>query len=258
MMVIQKLNGYNRMSDKNTPIYTPIEVTMLDHMGDDLSVVNAARVSFHKESEWTEGKDVEYGTWTGPIPNVSDDDEKLIKYLAKHKHWSPFGHAQLQFRISAPVFVARQLVKHQIGLCWNEVSRRYVDDDVEFYLPRAGWRQRDKNAKQGSKQDEYVTSVGDKDINVTYNEGVALAYKTYNEMLDSGVCPEQARMVLPVSHMTEWYWSGSLLAFSRVCNLRLDPHAQFECRLVAEQISDYAQNVFPVSWKHLVGENRTA
>ena len=105
-----------------------MKVELVDKMGSDLSVVNAARVSYSKESEW------ERITPAGPTPGaLSDKDEKLIKYLAKHNHWSPFAHASLQFRIKAPIFVARQLVKHQVGLVWNEISRRYVDYELELY-----------------------------------------------------------------------------------------------------------------------------
>ena len=171
-------------------------------MGSDLSVVNAARVSFAKEhKEFDEGK-----------------DGKLIRYLAKHDHWSPFGHGSLQFHIKAPIFVARQLVKHQVGLVWNEVSRRYVDDEPEFYIPDA-WRGTAENKKQGSSDDEidvnpYGFMVDD------YQQSLSKAKWTYEELLRKGVCPEQARMVLPQSLMTEWYWSGTLYAFARVCNLR--------------------------------------
>ena len=177
-------------------------VYLVDNMGTDLSVVNAARVSFDKESQQFE-----------------DRDEKLIKFLAEHNHWSPFGHASLQFRIKAPVFVARQLVKHQVGLVWNEVSRRYVDDEPEFYIPDV-WRKRPPDSiKQGSSDEtlEY-------DISGT----MKFVQQTYNNLLREGVAPEMARMVLPQNMMTEWFWSGTLYAFARVCNLRLKDDAQAE------------------------------
>lgn len=203
-----------------------MNVELIDHMGSDLSVVNAARVSFDKTS-----------------PALSAGDTALIAYLAEHNHWSPFAHAFLSFRIKAPIFVARQLAKHQVGLSWNEVSRRYVDSEPEFYTPDV-WRKRADNVKQGSS-DEAVNLVWD----VTVHNESALTY--YNDLLAKGVCPEQARMVLPQSMMTDWIWSGSLHAFARVCALRLDSHTQAETRQVAQQISDLAQPLFPASWKAL-------
>ena len=206
------------------------EVTMIDHMGSDLTVVNAARVSFNKESDF-----------------LGTSDEKLINYLAKHNHWSPFAHCFLQFRIKAPIFVARQLVKHQVGLTWNEVSRRYVDDEPTFYLPDE-WRGRPENSKQGSDgkaQSQYFPSLYLFDVCEKALEG-------YNKMLEQGVAPEQARMILPQNTHTEWYWSGSLYAFSRVCKQRLDPHAQQETREVAKIINETAEFTFPISWKSLL------
>ena len=212
-------------------------VTLLDHMGSDLTVVNAARVSFAKES-----------TMDGN--ELADKDVKLINYLAKHQHWSPFAHTFLQYRIKAPIFVARQLVKHQVGLSWNEVSRRYVDDDPEFYLPK-DWRGRAENVKQGSSDNP----VSDSKIITNW---VISAYQEadfqYREMLKCGVAPELARMVLPQATYTEWYWSGSLYAFARVCKQRLDAHAQKETREVAEQIAAHAERIFPVSWNALLSQ----
>tara|TARA_R100000808_G_C2142361_1_gene150146 strand:+ start:660 stop:1277 length:618 start_codon:yes stop_codon:yes gene_type:complete len=203
-----------------------ITASLIDHMGSDLTVVNAARVSFAKEHKEFDNK----------------GDTRLIKYLAEHNHWSPFGHASMQFHIKAPVFVARQLVKHQVGLTWNEVSRRYVDDEPEFYNPTE-WRLAAADKKQGSS-----------DETIEYHLGSTLEFvkTTYTNMLRLGIAPEMARMVLPQSMMTEWYWSGTLYAFARVCNLRLKDDAQVETRIVAQQISDAAQEQFPVSWIHLV------
>lgn len=195
-------------------------------MGDDLRVANAARVSFAKESE-----------------EFNDKDAKLINYLAKHGHWSPFSHCFLTFRIKAPIFVARQLQKHQVGLAWNEVSRRYVDSEPEFYVPD-GWRKRAENVKQGSG-DEVVEGISNGSVN-------RWCLEVYRNMLEDGVCPEQARMVLPQSMMTEWYWSGSLYAFARVCKQRLDPHAQLETRQVAGQIGSICADKFPTSWDALM------
>ena len=213
-----------------------MEVKFIDKMGSDLSVVNAARVSFAKESEWESIP--EAGTIEGLL---SSQDEKLIGYLAKHNHWSPFGHASMQFHIKAPVFVARQLVKHQVGLVWNEVSRRYVDDEPEFYEPTE-WRLAAEDKKQGSS-DETV----EYDISYIY----ANCNEVYQYMIKAGIAPEMARMVLPQSMMTEWYWSGTLMAFARVCNLRCKPDTQLETQMVANQIDEIGEEYFPVSWKAL-------
>ena len=223
---------------------TQIEATYIDHMGSDLSVVNAARVSFGKKSEYetlTKCYD------TGEVINkeLASRDVKLIKYLAKHKHLSPFGHAFASFHVKAPVFVARQLVKHKF-LRWNEISRRYVDDEPEFYTPDV-WRGKADNVKQGSEGTVYPDDDLEK-----FNNHTAL--RTYKEMLDAGVAPEQARMVLPQSTMTEWYWSGSLDAFAAMCQLRCASDTQYESRIVADQISDKMAKVFPVSWTALRDE----
>ena len=213
-----------------------MEVRLVDHMGSDLSVVNAARVSFAKTSEWDSIPDV------GPLEGyLQVGDEKLIKYLAKHNHWSPFGHASMQFHIKAPVFVARQLVKHQVGLVWNEVSRRYVDDEVEFYEPTE-WRLAAENKKQGSSDETVPFSV-----TPTHE----WCRQTYKNLLNAGVAPEMARMILPQSMYTEWYWSGTLYAFARVCNLRCKPDAQKETQMVADQIDVLAKELFPNSWEAL-------
>jgi thymidylate synthase (FAD) len=221
-----------------------MNVTLVDKMGTDLSVVNAARVSFGKVSQW------EAIPEAGPIPNLLQDrDEKLINYLAKHNHWSPFGHASMQFHIKAPVFVARQLVKHQVGLVWNEVSRRYVDDEVEFYNPEE-WRGKPTNSKQGSS-DEVIDTNPNSMMVDDYERVCKSAKWTYEYLLRLGVAPEQARMVLPQSMFTEWYWSGTLMAFARVCNLRCKPDTQKETQVVANQIDELAEDLFPVSWKAL-------
>ena len=214
-----------------------IEVTYVDHMGSDLSVVNAARVSFNKKSDWLPR------VHNGEKKALSQKDMKLIRYLANHKHTSPFGHAFASFHIKAPLFVARQLVKHKF-LRWNEVSRRYVDDDPEFYKP-LDWRGRADNVKQGS----YGTVKSN--ANVPYFNDTMLG--VYKQLLDEGVCPEQARMVLPQSMMTEWYWSGSLDAFADMCRLRGMPDTQQESREVAAYISDKMMKLFPVSWAALRG-----
>ena len=223
-----------------------IDVTYIDHMGSDLSVVNAARVSFGKKSEALGTSGVEGEPMT---PILNDPDKRLIKYLAKHKHMSPFGHAFASFHVKAPIFVARQLVKHKF-LRWNEISRRYVDDEPEFYEPDE-WRGRANDKKQGSTGvvEDVNTSIIVTDV---YGEYIYADYKdiaadTYNELICQGVAPEQARMVLPQSTMTEWYWSGSLDAFMDMCNLRCKLDTQYETRLVAEYILSEMINLFPIS-----------
>ena len=214
-----------------------MQVRLMDKMGSDLTVVNAARVSFAKESGWDI---IPEGGETEGILNQSD--EKLIKYLAKHNHWSPFGHCSMQFHIKAPIFVARQLVKHQVGLVWNEVSRRYVDDEPEFYIPKR-WRLRpDKSIKQGSS-----------DETIDYDIAGTMAYvkTTYNNLLREQVAPEMARMVLPQNMYTEWYWSGTLMAFARVCNLRCAKDTQWETQQIANQIDRFGAEFFPYSWVEL-------
>lgn len=219
-----------------------MQVTLIDSMGSDLSVVNAARVSFAKESSW---EDYEYDKHDGHGPGIlSEKDQKLIAYLARHNHFTPFCHAFLSFRIKAPIFVARQMGKHQVGLAWNEVSRRYVDEEPEFWFPEV-WRGKPVNAKQGSD--------GVVKISTEYLQGVVEScLEEYIDLLNTDVAPEQARMVLPQNTMTEWIWSGSLAAFARVCKLRLDPHAQEETRQVAQQIAAQVPQEFKHSWKALI------
>lgn len=222
-----------------------IAATYIDHMGSDLSVVNAARVSFGKKSHCEETRWVDMGDWCGDMPVVNDKDTKLIHYLAKHKHYSPFGHCFASFHIKAPIFVARQLVKHEY-LRMNEISRRYVDSEPEFYVPEV-WRGRSKDKKQGS----------DGVVDAEWSDWQMFDYNldTYKEMLAAGVAPEMARMVLPQSMYTEWYWSGSMDAFANMCNLRLKEDTQYETRLVAQQINKVMGKLYPVSWSALVGEH---
>ncbi len=225
---------------------TQITATYIDHMGSDLSVVNAARVSFGKKSHCTETKWVEMGDWSGDMPVVDGRDAKLIKYLAKHKHISPFGHAFASFHIKAPIFVARQLVKHKF-LRWNEISRRYCDDEPEFYAPDV-WRGRSADKKQGSEGEVKLGALDDAIVSDSPHEALC----AYNSLLDAGVAPEQARMVLPQSTMTEWYWSGSLDAFADMCRLRCKEDTQYETRLVADNISEEMGKLYPVSWAALM------
>ena len=218
-----------------------IKVTHIDHMGSDLSVVNAARVSFGKKSDWLHPAN---GKWSG----LREGDTKLIKYLAEHKHMSPFGHAFASFHIKAPIFVARQLVKHKF-LRWNEVSRRYVDSDPEFYEPEH-WRDKSEDKKQGSggkSQSQYFPNIYIKEV-------AEKALGDYKKMLTQGIAPEQARMILPQNTMTEWYWSGSLDAFADMCRLRCKEDTQAETQEVAWAISLKMEDLFPVSWVALIDE----
>jgi len=210
-------------------------VELVDSMGSDLSIVNAARVSMDKRHD------------------VFDEvaDTRLIEYLAREGHWSPFAHTALSFRITAPIFVARQLAKHVVGLCWNEVSRRYVDSEPEFYQPTE-WRGRAENVKQGSGG--VLSPKFTLGANITYQRAMNDAQDAYLHLLDLGVCPEQARAVLPVATLTQWIWTGSLYAFARVCQLRLDSHAQQETRVIAEGIAVECGRLFPVAWRALMGE----
>jgi thymidylate synthase (FAD) len=244
---------------------SPIEVTYRSHMGSDLDVVNAARVSFAKESEWEYNK--AWGCVTDEtFPVLSEKDEKLIKYLAEHNHWSPFSHCFISFHVKAPIFIARQLQKHTVGLAWNEVSRRYVDDEPEFYFPEY-WRKRADNVKQGSSDEEVhslhgvvTTSAYNGDVILGSEEDDAptefcsIALDLYNDMLKGEVAPEQARMILPQNTMTEFIWSGSLYAFARVVNLRTASGAQREAGEVATGIREALQALFPVSSKYLIGD----
>ena len=220
-----------------------IEVTHIDHMGSDLSVVNAARVSFGKKREAL--GTVTVNDKTSVV--LHDTDRKLIKYLAKHRHMSPFGHAFASFHIKAPVFVARQLVKHKF-LRWNEISRRYVKTDPEFYYPDY-YRQSSDDKKQGSGDRVSDTIANISIQNVTRHMAQCLIQ--YQNLLTDGVCEEQARMVLPQNTMTEWYWSGSLDAFADMCNLRCKPDTQAETRVVADAISREMRELFQISWEAL-------
>lgn len=210
----------------------PMKVTLIDRMGDDRSVVNAARVSFSKE-----------------VAEMRPSDEKLIGYLARCGHWTPFAHAIASFRIKAPIFVARQLAKHQIGLSWNESSRRYVDDTPEYWLPDAVRSRPDGSIKQGSgaahPDSEFWLSV--------MEPATEEAINVYRDLIAGNVAPEQARMVLPLNVMTEWIWTGSLAAWARMCKLRLDAHAQKETREIALFVAQDMVQAFPVSWAAMMG-----
>lgn len=209
------------------------KVTLIDSMGNDLTVVNAARVSMDTSHD------------------VFDEtsDTKLINYLAKHNHFTPFTHVQIQLRIQMPIFVARQWFKHTVGVSRNEVSRRYVSSPPEFYMPETFRHRPESSIKQGSGGDlsEELNTKFKKD----YADLVYHSYGLYSKMIDDGVCPEQARMVLPQSMITEFYETASLSAYARICGLRLDGHAQKETRDVAVLINDICRNIAPISWSAL-------
>lgn len=207
-----------------------IMVELLEVFGDDLTVVNAARVSFAKEST-----------------EVTSRDEKLIDYLATHNHVTPFFHPQARFRLKMPIFVAREWFRHQIGFARNEVSRRYVDSDPEFWMP-SELRERDSNKKQGSKN----TQIQDNEkcisqMEIHNDRSLAL----YKDLMAHGVCPEQARAVLPQSMMTEFIETGSLAAYARLYKLRIDPTAQREIQELAACVGNLLAEKFPISWAAL-------
>ena len=225
-------------------------------MGDDLTVVNAARVSFNKRSDWEldlEAKqrldETNSFYWEEDLYRISERDKKLIKYLAEHNHWTPFAHPQITLRIRAPISIRTQFFKHKQGFVENEISRRYVIDEPEIYNPQ--WRSKPSNgAKQGSEDfivDENTVSVCDSLYKVVASESL----KVYNKLIESGVAPEQARFVLPQGTYTEWWWTGSLAAYARVCKQRSDPHAQWEIREYASAIKEMIAPLFPVSWDYL-------
>ena len=233
-------------------------VNYVTHSGDDLLVVNAARVSFDKRSDWEyvpvyDEDDDEVWHVTDRV-QLSERDQRLVKYLAKHKHWTPFGHPQITLHLKTPILVARQLAKHQVGMVWNEMSMRYVDSEPEFYVPQS-WRARAENKKQGSSDSVVdVYDIFENDVWKRYTpDGVLLIAKsTYKALLEAGVCPEQARMILPLASMTEWFWTGSLAAWARVVGLRTTEDAQRETREVAEEIARVVAPLFPVSWGALM------
>ena len=199
-----------------------MQATLIASMGSDLTVVNAARVSFNSHSD-----------------ELNKKDNGLITFLSKHGHWSPFAHVQLTLRVKAPIFVARQLVKHQVGLTWNEISRRYVDTDIEFYEPEV-WRKAADNVKQGSSN----TPIQHNGVACdTYRRAMLKMTAEYKELLSMGVCMEQARMLLPQSMMTEWYWTGSMVAFARIVEQRTHSTAQRETKEVALMIKQVIDNI---------------
>ncbi len=210
-----------------------MKVELIESMGSDLSVVNAARVSFSKMAD-----------------KFTDKDEKLINYLAKHNHWTPFSQVQYQVRISAPIFVARQWFKHQIGITRNEVSRRYVDFTPEFYETRL-WRKRPENKKQGSSDTSFFSETELDTVGFIYSDAVRHASDAYHALIDKNVAPEQARAVLPQAMYTEWVETGSLAAGARVMGLRDQSDAQKEIRDLSIMLGNEIKDIAPVSWKAL-------
>ena len=230
-----------------------MNVEFVDSMGNDLTVVNAARVSFDKESWWDTIPP------SGPVENVLClADEKLIKYLSKHQHFTPFTHCTLTLRETVPIFVARQRFKHTIGFSYNETSRRYVSDMPEIYYP-SEWRGKPDKAKQGSSLETIdINPVGNRPPPMVdeYHHAVKKCMWTYKYLLDKGVCPEQARMVLPQSMYTSYYVTGSLYAWARAYNLRSDSHAQQEIQDLASKWDIICQASFPYSWEALTCKDK--
>ena len=230
-------------------------VELMDHMGSDLTVCNAARVSFNKESEW--GLDFDAIARLKSCPYDKDDvrmlkekDEKLIRYLAKHNHWTPFAHPQITLRVKAPVSIRTQFFKHKQGFVENEISRRYVSYEPEFYNPV--WRSKPTDgAKQGSE--DFITEETRTNLyDAIYRESYETALHVYNTLIEKGIAPEQARFVLPQGMYTEWYWTGSLAAYARFYKQRKDDHAQWEIREYADAIGEIIRPLFPFSWDCLV------
>ena len=227
----------------------------VNHMGSDLTVVNAARVSFNQESEWDidqEAKErltaTESSFRESDLQVLSQKDKKLITYLAKHQHWTPFAHPQITLRIKAPIFVRTQLFKHKVGMVENEVSRRYIKSNPEFYVPK--WRYGPTgNAKQGSS--DFIDSTATDYVERLYIESALNCVNSYNKLLEQGVAPEQARSILPQGTYTEWWWTGSLSAYARIYKQRIDSHAQWEVQQYALAINVVMKDLFPISWKVL-------
>ena len=242
--------------------YPPNEfVTLIDSMGTDLTVVNAARVSFSKESSWVEDiKAKERLEASGSsyhvedIQTLSEKDTKLIRFLSKHEHWTPFAHAQITFRIKCPISIRTQFFKHKQGFVENEESRRYIQNDPDWYHPR--WRASPtEGAKQGSSDWlEYDQESDAMCIDGDYHYAVTQCINTYKKLLSEGVAPEQARFVLPQGCLTEFYWTGSLAAYARFYSQRTNSHAQWEIQQYAKAIGKEIQPLFPFSWAALTKE----
>lgn len=224
-----------------------IKVELLDHMGDDLACVNAAKVSFANESEWEWKTEYEGGVPVNDIPVLSAKDTKLIDYLARHDHWTPFAHTALKFRVAAPVPIRTQCFKHKIGLVENEESRRYISSTPEIFIPEFFREKPVGSIKQGSGEEHPRSNIWLE----TYKAQVASAVSVYEALLSDGVCPEQARFVLPQGAIVNWIWTGNLVSFANFYNKRTDSNAQKEVQVVAELVGKEVEKIFPVSWKAL-------
>lgn len=215
-----------------------ITVEYVDNMGSDLSIVNAARVSFAKRRS-----------------TIEERDKKLMKYLAENDHWSPFAHTAVTIRVKAPLFLARQLVKHQVGLSWNEESRRYIADEPEFYIPQTLHTTPDGSIKQGSGM--VLPQWGYSRVAKQIRESTERSLALYTELVEQGIAPEEARMVLPLNTMTNWVWTGSLMAFARVFKQRSDSHAQLAAQEFANKLSPIMAELYPIAWSVLTGEENS-
>ena len=228
-------------------------VDLVDHMGSDITVCNAARVSFAKDTEWEIDEEAvarmkESGSsyYEEDVRKLSERDAKLLKYLATHQHWTPFAHPQITLRIKAPISIRTQMFKSKVGFVENEISRRYVSFEPEFYTPE--WRGKPTDgAKQGSEDFIQLSVMDEK----KYLDAVRSCVDSYDRLLEAGVAPEQARFVLPQGMYTEWYWTGSLAAYARFYKQRIDEHAQWEIRQYAEAIGNIVRPLFPFSWESL-------
>lgn len=243
---------------------TQIKAELLDYMGNDLAVVDAARVSFNKKSEWAKfncldcenavqfacGEDCAcIADGAENQKTLKGPDKKLIEYLATHDHWTPFAHTALKFRCSAPVPIRTQAFKHKIGMVENEESRRYISSTPEIYIPEFFRAKPEGSIKQGSGGEHPKSNYWIEE----YIRATEYAVALYEQMLDEGVCPEQARFILPQGAIVNWIWTGNLVSFANFYNKRTDTNAQYEVQLLAESVGKQIAELFPVSWKALVG-----
>jgi thymidylate synthase (FAD) len=229
-------------------------VTLIDAMGSDLTVVNAARVSFNKISKWEEDIEAEQDGYVDIAYKLNDKDKKLISYLAKHKHWTPFAHPQITLHIKAPMPIRTQFFKHKVGFVENEISRRYVDEPPEFFSP--SWSSRPNGSMKQGSGDKLSDDARNR-AQYIYWLAIDAANSAYKDLLQLGVAPEQARFVLPQATYTEWYWTGSLAAYARFYKQRSDLHAQAEIREYADAIGNIIQPLYSVSWEALTNSSVT-
>ena len=222
---------------------TQIKAELLDYMGDDLAVVDAARVSFNKKSEWAETE------FPGIEFNLKDSDKNLINYLAKYDHWTPFAHTALKFRCSAPVPIRTQAFKHKIGMVENEESRRYISSTPEIFIPEFFRAKPEGSIKQGSAGEHPMNNL----LLAEYETCVENCVSQYESMIAVGVCPEQARFVLPQGAIVNWIWTGNLVSFANFYNKRTEATAQYEVKVLAESVGEKIAELFPVSWNALTG-----